>query len=484
MSTPKPADLKLSPPSHLAPERSIPYHLPSPDNSPSVSPVLSPVEADNTTSPYSHSSASEVNNKTQTQTQTQIPIQSPSQHVQVPKDDSSHEHDTATAHKYTLFENQVAGTLPMFYCDGEVYKPLKSELEGIFYRNITQWLPSMQPFIPTYSGMQCLDVQSDLSAVLSHHDTGAVVNNAWSQQMFEKNKHRITKMPYLRLEDLTSRYRKPCILDLKIGTRHFAPVCKTDKMQRKLRKAWKSTCRDFGVRIGGLQSYDAKEDTYHTLCKHNAAVLDKNAFCAQLVQFFKHMPDAHMMHAVVAKLTTLMQILKHETRFRWFSCSLLFTYEGATDDDAAAVVSTNVNMATDDDNDNDNDSHSHSHQQVVDLRLIDFTNFVVVQEYLDALQLKHTDSLRAKSDSDIHNSSGDEQQKNGGVTLQLSQELDNLHEPDHGILFGLQSLIKLLSELQMTHTIKTRNDAEWQHFTSTLSHSKMALRPFSTITSL
>ena len=34
-------------------------------------------------------------------------------------------------------------------------------------------------------------------------------NNPWSTQMFKKNKHRIRKLPFLKLEDLTLKYQKP-----------------------------------------------------------------------------------------------------------------------------------------------------------------------------------------------------------------------------------------------------------------------------------
>merc|ERR1719242_2900681 len=151
----------------------------------------------------------------------------------------------------------------------------------------------------------------------------------------------------------------------------------------------------------------------------------------------------------------------------------------------------------------------------LDLRLIDFTNFVIVEDHLDALrQGDNTDSGDLENDeindvdtdgivvpmldSDDSNGSKEdvmdgeededkhESQSTSGPTtsatkqgveesidrdrerLQLCKELDSLEEPDHGILFGLESLIKLLSELQSTGTIKRRCDEEWDAFMESL----------------
>ena len=62
--------------------------------------------------------------------------------------------------------------------------------------------------------------------------------------------------------------------------------------------------------------------------------------------------------------------------------------------------------------------------------------------------------------------------------VQLIRDLDNLNEPDHGILFGLESLIKLLTELKDNGSISKRNDKEWTLFTQSISYSNKALSPF------
>eukprot|EP01083_Nonionella_stella_P103321 294920_1 len=55
---------------------------------------------------------------------------------------------------------------------------------------------------------------------------------------------------------------------------------------------------------------------------------------------------------------------------------------------------------------------------------------------------------------------------------------DNLDEPDNGLLFGLECLIKLLCEMKREGVIKMRDEKEWNQFTQSISYAKKALLPF------
>ena len=590
----------------------------------------------------------------------------------------------ATPRQFTLFENQVAGTLPMLHADGMLYKPLKTEMEQTFYKNIVKWLPAIKPFIPRYDGMEHIKINiedskhskatqqsgassaspsvasSTVTAVNSDHDSSLCesdVNqlrlpsyshshshsqslyhtpsfntprdipaaNPWSARMFNKNKHRIAKTPFLILEDITGSFHKPCILDLKIGTRHFAPICKDRKMHRKLRKAWCSTCKHFGVRVGGVQRYDIEHSKYHIMAKDVAMKLDRNAFVSEICDFFDRLPHRKMLCRFISKLQRLYNVLREEHRFRWFSCSLLFVYEGQTrssitttdeqmsggtgdgtrdgtngvevgnginepqtststvglhalnpqnaqnlainemDDDSSMEHELPVmddplsNLSESVDSEADHlellqhvvhvdgsddvslDADGMSPSMRMDLRLIDFTNFVIVKDHLEALTkqvnegddiedvdeneddeedtdeivenmnsvvVDSDDSNGSKDGNDVVDAAEDEEEdkhqsaspmmkaieSEQGIgscsksldrhpdgnqeRLQLLKELDSLEEPDHGILFGLESLIKLLSELQSTGTIKRRTDEEWDQFKASLEFMEMALVPF------
>ena len=55
------------------------------------------------------------------------------------------------------------------------------------------------------------------------------------------------------LEDISRKFRFPCAVDLKMGTRGFGDRQTKEKQKRKQRKADLTTARSLGVRISGMQ---------------------------------------------------------------------------------------------------------------------------------------------------------------------------------------------------------------------------------------
>ena len=58
---------------------------------------------------------------------------------------------------------------------------------------------------------------------------------------------------YLLLENLVSRYKYPCILDLKVGTRQYADDVSAAKKARKIAKTQSTTSATLGLRLTGMQ---------------------------------------------------------------------------------------------------------------------------------------------------------------------------------------------------------------------------------------
>merc|ERR1712129_603902 len=156
-----------------------------------------------------------------------------------------------------------------------------------------------------------------------------------------------------------------------------------------------------------------------------------------------------------------------EHRFRWFSCSLLFVFEGDVEGKDRAPKPV--------------------------LKLIDFTNFVVLDDYAQEMQREQNEQNEVDSDdsSDVDSveEDNDNEEAEGKeemevevdedeALLQLRKDLDSDGQPDHGILFGLECLRKLLSELKEMGGIKQRTKRQWALFREGVEGRDKALAPF------
>jgi hypothetical protein len=84
--------------------------------------------------------------------------------------------------------------------------------------------------------------------------------NPWGQQVYERDVQKIIQSnnndmtrQFILLEDLTDDIKYPCVLDLKMGTRQHGVYATKEKMLKQTDKCAKSTSRQLGVRICGMQ---------------------------------------------------------------------------------------------------------------------------------------------------------------------------------------------------------------------------------------
>ncbi|XP_037836734.1 inositol polyphosphate multikinase isoform X2 [Kryptolebias marmoratus] len=145
---------------------------------------------------------------------------------------------------------------------------------------------------------------------------------------------------YLKLEDVTSRFVRPCIMDVKLGQRSYDPFASQEKREQQIRKY--PLMEDIGFLILGMRVYNVQSDAFDTFNQHYGRSLVKDTVKDGLAKFF-HNGLYLRKDAIWASVHRVRQILhwfnsQHQLAF--YASSLLFVYEGLPSSSSPSSLST------------------------------------------------------------------------------------------------------------------------------------------------
>jgi 1D-myo-inositol-tetrakisphosphate 5-kinase/inositol-polyphosphate multikinase len=112
---------------------------------------------------------------------------------------------------------------------------------------------------------------------------------------------------YLKVEDVTHKFNKPCIMDVKIGRKSYDPFASSEKIQQQVRKY--PLMEEIGFLVLGMRVYHAHSDSYETQNQHYGRSLTKETIKDGVYRFC-HNGFCLRKDAVAASLQKIEKILQ------------------------------------------------------------------------------------------------------------------------------------------------------------------------------
>eukprot|EP00762_Andalucia_godoyi_P007740 ANDGO_01794.mRNA.1 putative inositol polyphosphate kinase C970.08 len=209
----------------------------------------------------------------------------------------------------------------------------------------------IKPFVPKYYGWLEINVGHNNNDRTEHLDDSTMEMHttndvkcgtiSWKKLLLERFHAEViasqeSSQRYIVIEDMTYKFKRPCVLDLKIGLKQSGPDAPLSKQLAQQEKVSKTTSARLGVRMCGMKFWQIDTAQYVYQDKYVGRVVTEDNLRDSVEAFFNNGCEvrrdvAQVLHDRLAQVLDVM-LLQKELKF--FSSSLLVVYEG--DKEAAA----------------------------------------------------------------------------------------------------------------------------------------------------
>ena len=212
-----------------------------------------------------------------------------------------------------------------------IVKPcVQAEID--FYQTTAAEHPDFAELMPTFMGTLSLGAPEQVS-----DEQVAQLGGDAAAQQAQKDKRlhgaKIATESAIVLENLTSGFKQPNVLDLKLGARLYADGTSEEKAARLDKVASETTSGSLNFRIAGMKVWNGKQsETYDKFYgrKFSAETVNggfETFFASLFISGANKEESVALLETILAEITKARHILER-TESRMYSASVLIVYEG------------------------------------------------------------------------------------------------------------------------------------------------------------